>query len=194
MSSRSGPSPKVAALVASRGGLDALSRVLAPLPAGFPAPVIALQHVSPDHESMLADILAPRTALEVHAACDGGSLTAGVVQVAPPGRHVLVLPDRTIRLVASGALPPNRPSADLLLTSMAVSLGADAIAVVLSGAGRDGATGATAVHHLGGTVIVSDEASTEVFSMPREAIGREGVTDHVVDLDRIPSLLESLVA
>lgn len=181
------------ALVTSQGGLEALSRVLAPLPRDFPAAVIALQHQSPDRQSLLAEILDRRTDLQVRPAEHGQPLTTGVVHVAPAGQHTLVLPDRTLVLIASGTTPPSRPSADLLLTSLAISVRSDAIAVVLSGGGSDGATGATAVHDLGGTVIAADEASSEQFSMPRATIGRD-VTDHVLGVDDIPGLLEALVA
>lgn len=183
----------VVALVSSRGGLDALSRVLAPLPATFPAALIALQHQVPEHESALAEILNRRTALAVRPAQDGEFLDPGVVHVAPAGQHTLVLPSRQILLIASGVAPPNRPSADLLLTSLAISLREAVVAVVLSGGGHDGATGATAVHALGGRVIAADEASSERFSMPEATIGRDGITDRVIGVDDIAALLQEML-
>ncbi|SRR5216683_6128179 len=183
----------VVALVSSAGGLDALARVLSPLPPGYPAAVIALQHLDPIRASGLAAILAHRAQLPVRFAEQGTELTPGVVVVAPPGLHTLVLPDRTLRLIVSGAAPPSRPSADLLLTTLAISVGAAAIAVVLSGGGHDGATGATAVHDLGGTVIAADEHSSEQFSMPHATIGRADAVDHVAGVDQIAGLLQSLV-
>ena len=69
-----------------------------------------------------------------------------------------------------------------------------AIAVVLSGHGIDGATGATAVHHFGGLVIASDEASSTEFSMPGATIGRDTIIDHAVALDDIPALLIAVTA
>ncbi|MFG1949255.1 chemotaxis protein CheB [Nonomuraea sp. NPDC048826] len=115
----------VVAIVCSSGGRHAAGRVLSGLPATFARAVIVLQHVSPDHRSMLPEILARPTELPVAAACDGQP------------RY------------------------------LALACGADVIAVVLSGEGSDGATGATAAHRFGGTVIVTDEASTPHFSMPR---------------------------
>ena len=182
----------VVALVCSVGGLEAVSRVLAPLPTDLPAALLVLQHRSPDDPSMLAEVLARRTALPVATARDGDGLTPGRVLVAPAGQHMLVTPQRTIALIISGPVPPYRPSADLLLTSLALAVGPGAIAVVLSGHGNDGATGATAVDRFGGVVITSDELSSEVFTMPRATITRDRIADHVVPLDDVPGLLVAL--
>jgi two-component system, chemotaxis family, protein-glutamate methylesterase/glutaminase len=111
------------ALVCSAGGLDALTRVLQPLPADLPAAVLVLQHLSPEYPSQLAAILEQRTALRVLPADDGAALTPGTVLVAPSGQHTLIAADETIVLIASGAVPPYRPSADLLLTTLAVVAG-----------------------------------------------------------------------
>jgi two-component system chemotaxis response regulator CheB len=183
----------VIALVASAGGLDAVSRVLSGLPADLPASVIVLLHLAPDHESMLPGILARRTTLAVESARDGDALGPGRVVVAPPGRHVLIASDLRIALIESGAFPPSRPSADLLLTTLATAAGARVIAVILSGKGHDGATGATAVHRFGGTVLATDAASSQSFSMPAAAIARDHAIDHIVDLDALASLLIELV-
>ena len=184
----------VVALVCSTGGLDALTRVLTRIPADFPAAVLVLQHIDPDAQSSLTSILARRTALDVRDATDGSDLKPGCVLVAPPGRHTLVTREGTLALIESGARPPYRPSADLLLTSLALAVGSRAVAVVLSGHGIDGATGATAVHHFGGLVIASDEASSTEFSMPSATIGRELIVDHTLALDDIPALLVQLTA
>jgi CheB methylesterase len=103
-----------------------------------------VQHTTPTHPSQLAEILSRRTALKVTLAQDGDRLQPGLVLVAPAGRHILVCPDQTVALINSGQMPPWRPSADLLLTSMALSCGAHAVAVILSGAGHDGTAGAAA--------------------------------------------------
>src|SRR6188768_4327126 len=184
----------VVALVCSTGGLHALTHVLGPLPVGFPAAVLVLQHIDPGASSSLTAILARRTALVVQDAAEGSKLKPGHILVAPPGRHTLVTRDETLALIESGDRPPYRPSADLLLTSLALAVGRRATAVVLSGHGIDGATGATAVHHFGGLVIASDEASSTEFSMPSATIGRELIVDHTLALDDIPALLVQLTA
>ena len=184
----------VVALVCSTGGLDALTRVLGPLPVDFPGAVLVLQHIDPEAQSSLKEILSRRTALTVTDVTEGTELSPGHVLVAPPGRHSLVTGLGTVALIESGPRPPYRPSADLLLTSLALAVGPRAVAVVLSGHGIDGATGATAVHHFGGVVIASDEASSTEFSMPRASIGRDTIVDHAVALDDIPALLIALCA
>jgi two-component system, chemotaxis family, protein-glutamate methylesterase/glutaminase len=183
----------VVALVCSTGGLDALSRVLGPLPAGFGAALLVLQHLDPDAKGGgLTRILSRRTVLPVRDAGEGDVLTPGTVLVAPPGHHTLITGQGTVALIASGDRPPYRPSADLLLTSIALAVGNRAVAVVLSGHGIDGATGATAVHHFGGLVIASDEATSTEFSMPGATIDRDTILDRAMALDEIAALLLTL--
>jgi two-component system chemotaxis response regulator CheB len=183
----------VVALVASAGGLDAVSRILSELPAKLDAAVLVLIHQAPDHASTLAEILGRRCTLPVVVAEHDGQLTPGTVLVVPPGQHLLITARQRTALIVSGAAPPSRPSADLLLATLATALGPRAIAVVLSGGGHDGATGATAVHRLGGTVIASDRGSSSTFSMPLATIERDHAIDAVLDLDEIGAHLAALV-
>jgi two-component system chemotaxis response regulator CheB len=183
----------VVLLVCSTGGLNALGTVLAALPGDLPAAVIALQHLEPARASNLPELLAARTELPVAGAVDGDALVPGKILVAPPGHHVLISAKERVALIESGALPPYRPSADLLLTTAAIALGSRVIAVVLTGRGNDAATGATAVHHFGGTVIVSSEASSTQPAMPLATMGRDGITGHVADLSAVAALLVKLV-
>lgn len=184
----------VIGLAGSVGGLKAITGVLAALPADLPAAVVVLVHQEPDRESALTELLARRSQMPVTTAQNGAALRRGHVVVIPPGRHLLVTPDRTTAMVLSGVYPPNRPSADLLFATMATAVGADAVAVVLTGHGHDGATGATAVHVLGGTVVATDSATSEVFAMPQATIDRDHAVDHVVDQANLPALLVQLVA
>lgn len=182
----------VVALVASAGGLAALSRVLASLPATFPAPIVVVQHLSPDRPSPLAQILRRRTPLAVEQAAEGMRLAPGLVLIAPPDRHMLVGPEGVISLSAA---PPEkfvRPSADVLLRSLAGSFGRYAIAVVLTGMGVDGALGAQAIKLAGGRVIVQDRASSAHFGMPGAVI-EAGSADDVLPLSEIAGTLEKLV-
>ena len=160
------PAFPVVALVCSVGGADALMRVLAPLPVDFPAAVVALQHLDPHHDSLLTARLAAATALEVRTAEEGARLCAGVVDVCPPGRHVLLARDDRLLLVDSSDRPSPRPSADLLLTSMAALLGPRLLAVVLTGHGADGAVGAQVVTRYGGRTLAQDEDSSQSYGMP----------------------------
>jgi two-component system, chemotaxis family, protein-glutamate methylesterase/glutaminase len=181
----------VVALAASAGGLAALSRILSALPAGFPAPILVLQHLDPRHRSLLAEILGPRTGLRVAQAQAGEPLAAGTALVAPPGHHLLVGLDGVLSLADTDRIRFSRPSADVLFASLAESWGPGAIAVVLSGRGLDGADGVRAVKRRGGTVIVQGDASAEDAGMPSAAI-LTGVADQILPLDRIAAALVEL--
>lgn len=182
----------IAALACSAGGLEALNTVLAPLPGDLPAAVLVLQHMPPDKRSELPAILGRGTAMPVRWAQHGDLIVPGHVFVCPPGQHTLITKDEAIALIPSGSVPPYRPSADLLLATLALAAGRRAIAVVLSGEGQDAATGATAVHHLGGTVIVSSMETSTRPSMPRATMLRDDTTDHVVPLEDLAALLIAL--
>jgi two-component system chemotaxis response regulator CheB len=186
----------IVALVGSAGGLKAALRVLEPLPVDFAAAMVVLIHVPPDRPSHLVEVIRRRCSLPVVEADHGLPLLPGQVIVVPPGRHLLITPDDRIpatALIVSGAYPPSRPSADLLLATLATAVGARAVAVILSGGGTDGATGATAVHVCGGTVIATDETSSMHYSMPLAAIRRDDAVDRVLPLDEIAPALVELV-
>jgi two-component system, chemotaxis family, protein-glutamate methylesterase/glutaminase len=180
----------VVALVGSAGGIAAMERVLAELPADFGAAVIVVLHLMPDHPSFLARILARRTELAVREASDGEVLDPGVVYVAPPDAHLLVTAEGTLRLETSELVHHVRPSADALLLSMARDYRGRCLVVVVSGSGVDGAEGAAAVHRAGGRVLAQDEATSEHFGMPGAAI-LAGAVDEVLPLDDIgPAVLD----
>ncbi|HEY0511041.1 MAG TPA: chemotaxis protein CheB [Thermoanaerobaculia bacterium] len=181
----------VVALAASSGGLAALSRILSTLPAGFPAPIVVVQHLDPHHRSWMAEILDRRTGLRVAEARAGETLTAGTAFVAPPGRHLLVGADGLLALADTDRVRFSRPSADVLFASLAESWGPGAIAVVLSGKGLDGADGVCAIKRRGGTVIVQDEVSAEFAGMPSAAI-LTGAADRILPLDGIAAALVQL--
>jgi two-component system chemotaxis response regulator CheB len=182
----------VVALVGSAGGLDAVTQILDALPPDFPGAVVTLLHQRPGGPSRLAELLDRGCSLPVERAEDGARLRAGRVLVVPNATHLLVA-DGHVRLIASGTAPPSRPSADLLLATLAVAYGPRAIAVVLSGYGHDGATGATAVHAFGGTVVAADADSSQVFGMPGAVIDREQITDRVLPVSEIPRALLELL-
>ena len=183
----------VVALVTSAGGLNALTRVLEPLPADVPAAFLIVQHTSPTSPGSLARILDGRTALPVRAAVDGDVLMPETVLVGPPAHHLLVTSRARVGLIDSGELPPARPSADLLLTTLAVTCGPRALAVVLTGKGTDAQAGIRAIRHCGGTVFAQNQASSEYFGMPGAAIDT-GLVDAVVPLSALPEAICAHVA
>src|SRR5262249_44730561 len=150
----------VVAIAASAGGLNALTHVLAPLPAAFPAAVVIVQHLDPNHRSLMSAILGRRSSILVSEAKQGEKLRPGEALVAPPNKHLLVEPAGTVTLSNAALVHFVRPSADLLFESVAASFREKAIAVVLTGTGSDGANGLAAIKEMGGTVIAQDEKSS----------------------------------
>jgi two-component system, chemotaxis family, protein-glutamate methylesterase/glutaminase len=180
----------VVALAASAGGLAALTEILASLPADFAAPVLVLQHLSPRYRSWLSEILGRRVALPVVQVQGGEHLEAGRIYVAPPDHHLVVDSSGCLDLSDVARVQHVRPSADVLFASLSEAWGDGAIAVVLTGTGRDGAEGVRAIKERGGTVIAQDEASADFFGMPNAAF-RTGMVDRVLPLDEIaPVLIE----
>lgn len=187
------PAPRfgIVAVAASAGGLNALTQVLSALPANFPAPIVIVQHLDRRHPSRLADILGRRTELAVTQACAGDVVAAGHAYIAPPDRHLLVDPDRRLALSEAELVHFVRPSADLLFESVAAMYKGGAIAVVLSGTGRDGSLGVKAIKKMGGTLIVQDEAS-EFQGMP-QAARDAAAPDFILPLADIAPTLRRLV-
>jgi two-component system, chemotaxis family, protein-glutamate methylesterase/glutaminase len=184
------PPIHVVAIVGSAGGIAAMQVVLGGLPAELDASVLVLIHLTPLAPSVLPAILGRATTLRVEQAADGAPLEPGVVRVAPPDAHLLVDEHETLRLDHSELVHHVRPSADVLLLSMAANHRGPCTAIVLSGTGTDGAAGAAAVKLAGGRVLAQDEATSQHFGMPGAAILAGGVTE-VLALDEIaPSVLQ----
>lgn len=174
----------------SAGGIRALQVVVEDLPADLDASVLVVIHLTPLAPSVLPAILGRSTALEVESAEDGMELEPGVVRVAPPDAHLLLDEDELLRLDDSELVHHVRPSADVLLLSLAQNHPGPITAVVLSGTGIDGAAGAAAVKRAGGRVLAQDEATSQYFGMPGAAILAGGV-DEVLPLDAIgPAVLQ----
>jgi two-component system chemotaxis response regulator CheB len=183
----------VVALAASAGGLTALGKVLGALPAAFPVPILVLEHLLPEHRSVLAEILARRTPLRVKQVEDGETMHAGTAYIAPPDAHTVVRAGGTVHLETGPPVRFVRPSADLLFDSVANVYGPRALVVVLTGTGRDGAAGVTAVKEAGGAVFAQDEATSEHWGMPRAAI-ETGAVDRVLPLEEIPEAISGMIA
>ncbi len=183
---------KIVAMASSAGGLAALIAVLAALPKDFPASIVIVQHLDPRHRSLMADLITKRSVLKVKEARDGDRLGPGDVYIAPPDHHMLVNRSGTISLTQTELVHFVRPSADLLFESVAAAYQEKAIAVVLTGTGKDGSMGVEAIKKMGGTVIAQDETTSEFFGMPQAAI-KTGSVDFVLALPEIADALVSLV-
>lgn len=175
-------------LLASAGGLDALSVVLHDLPPEFPAAVVVQQHLG-GSSSVLPTILGRSTEHRVGWASDGQALEPGQVIVCPPEMHMELEPDGSCCLHKVRERV-DRPF-DALLTSVARSYGARALAVVLSGSGRDGAEGTAAMKRAGAIVIAQSPDTAEYPSMPMAAA--EAGADLVLPIDEIGAVLADVV-
>lgn len=182
----------VVGIGASAGGVDALIRVVRDLPADFGAAICIVLHVPSSGRSLLAPILGRHTRLEVVEAQDGDALRAGRVYVAPNDRHLTVSGGR-VRLDRGPKENGVRPAVDVLLRTVASSSGAQAVAVILSGALGDGSAGALAVRQAGGVVIVQDPEDATVASMPESALRAVGGADEVLAAAAIGPALARLV-
>ncbi|MBD2743374.1 chemotaxis protein CheB [Coleofasciculus sp. FACHB-1120] len=184
---------KVVVLAVSEGGLIALSHILPAFPPDFPAAIIVVQ--KPDTQSgssLITDALNRPTTLPLKQAQEGEPLKPGMVYVAPANQHLLVTSEGTFCLSGAVLVDFARPSADLLLQSLAASFKERAIAVILSGSGGDGVSGVQAIKKMGGLAIAQNESTSEFFEMPRAAI-EKGKVDFVLPLDEIGSTLVNLV-
>ena len=181
-------------MAASEGGLKALSVILGGLPADFPAAIAIVMHLSPDHESLLAEILDSRTALLVNQAKNGDVLCDARVFVAPPNHHLFVEKGGILRLSSAQAEKIHfaRPSAEPLFASVAEVYKARAIAVVLTGGDGDGSFGVQIIKDNGGIVIAQDRPTSQDFSMPETSI-KTGDVDFILPLTEIASMLIELV-
>jgi two-component system chemotaxis response regulator CheB len=181
------------AIGGSTGGPAAMVEILRALPAGFSIPILLVIHLGESFGAAFTEWLDDQSTLPVRYATDGESLpTLGQVGVvmAPPGFH-LVVQRRKLRLTREPERNSCRPSVDVLFESLAREHGPETAACLLTGMGRDGATGLLALRHAGALTIAQDEASSIIFGMPREAIEMRAV-DRVLSLDQIPVALAAM--
>ena len=174
----------------SAGGIEALSRLVATLPKEFGAPIVVAQHLDPRRVSRLGEILARHSTLPVRTVADYERLQPGTVFVVPADRDIEIT-DHDIRLRSEPTLRHPKPSIDLLLTSAARQFGERLVAVILTGTGSDGATGARAVHNAGGTVVIQDPQTASYPALPLSLAPT--TVDVVADLEAIGPLLHDLL-
>jgi two-component system chemotaxis response regulator CheB len=189
--SDSGRPYRIVALGASTGGPAAILQVLHVLPKDFPLPVLVVLHIGEPFGSAFADWLDSQSSHRVRYAQEGQRLDAPGVFLAPPGRHLIVRNDR-LHLTDDPERHSCRPSVDALFESVAREYGAAAIACLLTGMGRDGASGLLDIRKAGGFTIAQDEATCVVYGMPREAI-LLGAAASVLPLPDIGRTLAALV-
>jgi len=176
---------EVLAIGASTGGPGAIVEVLRSLPTPFPVPILLVLHIHEMFAPAFAEWLDGQSSIRAAFARDGDpvSLHTGRVVMAPANRHMLV---RNRRLVLDGG-PPRfscLPSVDVLFESIAAEYGGRAAAALLTGMGRDGASGLLAIRQAGGFTVAQDEETSVIYGMPREA-ARLGAATRILPLGEI---------
>ena len=182
--------PTIVAIGASAGGVGALQRFFANIPERTGAAYVVVVHLDPDRPSELAPILKARTQMPVVQVQEEAKLEADHVYVIPPGR-MLQITDHRLSATPFSEPRGQRSPVDHLFRSLAERLG-DGFAVILSGAGSDGALGVRAVKEAGGIILVQDPAESEYPSMPRSAIA-SGIADVVLPVADLAARLGDLI-
>lgn len=154
----------------SAGAIASLSHLLPPLPQDFPLAILVVVHVPSDQPHSIASLLQTKCRISVKEAEDKEPILPGTVYFAPPDYHVLVEQDRRLSLSNEEPVNFSRPSIDVLFESAAEVYREHLLAVILTGANHDGAQGARAVGHAGGTVLVQHPDSAAARMMPDAAL------------------------
>jgi len=178
---------QVIAIGASTGGTEALREVLEPLPADAPG-IVMVQHMPEKFTRSFANRLDSLSRVRVKEAEDGDRILPGHALLAPGNFHMEVIrngAEYRVRVFSADPVNRHRPSVDVLFHSCARYLGANAVGVILTGMGDDGARGLLEMRRAGARTIAQDEASCVVFGMPREAI-ELGAAERVLSLAEIP--------
>jgi two-component system chemotaxis response regulator CheB len=177
---------KIVAIGASTGGTEALKDLLEVLPADFPA-IVIVQHMPEKFTAQFAKRLDGLCKINVKEAADGDRVLRGKALLAPGGKHMLLVrqgAEYSVKITNTEPVNRHKPSVDVLFDSVAEHAGNNAIGVILTGMGNDGARGMLAMKNAGAFNVAQDEASCVVFGMPKEAISMGG-THEVHPLNKI---------
>lgn len=183
--------PPVVVIGASTGGPRVVHQILAALPLNFGAAVLVVQHIAEGFGIGFVEWLNSGSRMPVSLAIEGQAITAGRVFVAPDHADLLIDANYTIHLSQRAILLP-QPSVDITMQVVADVVGSRAVAVLLTGMGRDGARGMLRIRRSGGYTIAQDEATATIFGMPRAAIELQAA-DEVLPPSRIPLALVRLI-
>lgn len=183
---------RVFVIGASLAGIEALCKLVAALPANFPAPIFIVQHISPHHSSVLPQILARAGRLPASHPKSGEVIKGGHIYVAPPDRHMLL---RTGYISLSHGPRENhtRPAVDALFRSAAIAYGPAVVGSVLTGELDDGTVGLLTIKDRGGVTVVQDPKEAVAPSMPESAMRHVGV-DHCCTVREMAPLFADLAS
>lgn len=183
-------------LGASTGGPPTIERILTDLGPDVDIPVVIAQHMPPRFTEAFAERLNAHLPIQVREVTDGEALVGSTAYIAPGGCHLELRRNREGRLVADletdSESEYHQPSVDILFTSGASCVGKRAVAILLTGMGRDGATGMAALHKAGALTIAQDRKSCIVYGMPQAAVAL-GAVDESLPADRIGSRVRKLL-
>ena len=178
------------AIGTSTGGTQALEAVLTRLPSTCLG-IVLVQHMPEKFTAMFAERLNSICEIEVREARNGDRVVPGRALIAPGGRHMMLKrsgAQYVVEVVDGPLVNRHKPSVDVLFRSVAKFAGVNALGIIMTGMGDDGARGMKEMHDAGAQTIAQDEASCVVFGMPKEAIKLGGV-DNVIPLDNIPAAM-----
>jgi two-component system chemotaxis response regulator CheB len=187
-------SKKLIAIGASTGGTEAIFSILSGLPRQIPG-IVIVQHIPPVFSKMFAERLHNTTCLSVREAKNGDYIETGLVLIAPGDEHMRIkkIGDRyKVECFKGDKVNGHCPSVDILFESVAREVGSNAVGVILTGMGYDGAKGLLSMRRKGARTIGQDEATSVVYGMPKVAYDLGGV-DKQVALNRIPQTIYSMI-
>ncbi|MGD1902120.1 MAG: chemotaxis-specific protein-glutamate methyltransferase CheB [Geitlerinemataceae cyanobacterium] len=182
------PSRQIVTIGASTGGPQALSKIFKALPADFPAPILCTQHISHGFLAGLVDWLDADCALSVRVARAGERAEAGRIYFAPETAHLAIDRSGILRCVPGDPRDGHFPSVTVMFEAVARAFRDRATGVLLTGMGRDGASGLLEIAQNGGRTIAQDASSCVVFGMPKEAIALQAA-QRVLPIDEIGEAL-----
>ncbi len=185
-----GTTERVVAIGTSTGGTQALEYILTRLPRTVPG-IVIVQHMPAQFTAAFAARLNQLCAIEVREACDGERVLPGLALIAPGNAHLLLRRSGAqyrVEVKGGPLISRHRPSVNVLFRSTAQAAGPNAIGIIMTGMGDDGARGLLEMHQAGALTIAQDEQSCVVYGMPKEAV-KLGAVDAVLTLEQLPALI-----
>ncbi len=186
---------EILAIGVSTGGPNALQKIIPKLETGFPVPILVVQHMPPMFTASLASRLDSESNIKVVEAVEGMIVEKGIMYIAPGGRHMVVRKNGARKIIGLLDSPPVnscRPAVDVLLRSVGMAYGGNALTLILTGMGNDGASGVATIRRKGGYSLVQDEKSSVVWGMPGSVV-EIGQADEIISLDKMADRITRLI-
>ena len=178
---------RIVAIGASAGGLEALKEFFNNVPANCELSFVIIQHLSPDYKSLMAELLAKNTMLPIYEITNGMAVAPGCVYLIPPKKNMTILDGKLMLVNKPEGQDLNLPI-DIFFRSLAQAYKEKAIAIILSGTGSDGTSGARTIKEVGGMVMVQDPEQAKFDGMPKSALNT-GAVDYTLPVEQLPAEL-----